>query len=115
MLINGLKFYNAMKMKNNSFYIFGYPAFVRNKSIQRENMGGAESVDDEFKIREHKKTGCFYLTQNEIDASKGTSGAAIFSIYEINNVHHTVIFGVHTGGNGDDIDYKSGAYNIGVL
>eukprot|EP01084_Bolivina_argentea_P042924 79122_1 len=61
-------------------------------------MWGAQSINDEFIIQKHQKTGCFYLKQNEIDASKGTSGAAIFSIYEFNDVNHAVIFGVHTGG-----------------
>eukprot|EP01084_Bolivina_argentea_P190127 326815_1 len=113
MLINGHKFNDAIKRKKNSYYIFGYPAFVKNK--ERDNIWGAESIDDEFTIKKHQKTECFYLTQNEIDASKGASGAAIFSIYEINNVHYTVIFGLHTGGKGDNIQYKNGAYNIGVL
>eukprot|EP01084_Bolivina_argentea_P050506 92891_1 len=115
MLLNGRKFYKRIKSKKNSFYIFGYPAFVKSKTDQRENMWGSESIEDEFTVIKHKKTECFYLTQNEIDASKGTSGAAIFSIHEIDNVHYTVIFAVHTGGNGNDIKYISGAYNIGVF
>eukprot|EP01084_Bolivina_argentea_P042925 79123_1 len=78
-------------------------------------MWGAQSINDEFIIQKHQKTGCFYLKQNEIDASKGTSGAAIFSIYEFNDVNHAVIFGVHTGGKGDDHKHKIGAYNTGVL
>eukprot|EP01084_Bolivina_argentea_P050503 92887_1 len=115
-LINGYrKFFDGMKVKNKSFYIFGYPAFVKSKTDQRENMWGSESIEDEFTVIKHKKTECFYLTQNEIDASKGTSGAAIFSIYEIDNVHYTVIFAVHTGGRGYDTEYKLGAYNIGIL
>eukprot|EP01084_Bolivina_argentea_P050501 92884_1 len=116
MLINGCRrLFDGMKIKNKSFYIFGYPAFVKGKTDQRENMWGGQSIEDEFTVIKHKKTGCFYLTQDEVDASKGTSGAAIFSIYEIDNVHYTVIFAVHTGGNGNDIKYISGAYNIGVF
>eukprot|EP01084_Bolivina_argentea_P050504 92888_1 len=115
MLLNGRKFYKRIKSKKNSFYIFGYPAFVKGETTQQENMWGAESIEDEFEVIKHKKTGCFYLTQNEIDASVGTSGAAIFSIYKINNVHYTAIFGMHTGGKGNDIKYKSGAFNIGIL
>eukprot|EP01084_Bolivina_argentea_P136545 240473_1 len=40
MLINGCKFYNAMLNSKNSYYIFGYPAYVKGESIVRENMWG---------------------------------------------------------------------------
>eukprot|EP01084_Bolivina_argentea_P272451 463890_1 len=118
MLIDGLKFYNSMSFKkHNSYYIFGYPKCVRKNdtTIEPKNMWGDESINDGITTTKHKKTGCFYLRQKEIDASSGTSGAAIFSIYKINNVHCTVIFGVHTGGVGNEGKWKPGAYNIGVL
>eukprot|EP01084_Bolivina_argentea_P209728 357179_1 len=39
MLLNGHRFYHTIKKTNNSFYIFGYPAYVKgNETTQRENM-----------------------------------------------------------------------------
>eukprot|EP01084_Bolivina_argentea_P266333 451723_1 len=103
MLLVDAKLFHRIKGQL-SYYIYGYPAIVGN--IKRKEMWGAESINDIFKYEENEyDNGQSFLKQTEIDASKGTSGAAIFSIFN----QYTLIFAIHTGGS------IKNHYNVGTL
>eukprot|EP01084_Bolivina_argentea_P249444 417575_1 len=107
-LIN-TKLYHAISNKPTpEYYIYGYPDQVKinNISTTVKEMYGAESIKDEFIIKQnsHKR---FFIKQTEIDASCGQSGAAIFSTHN----DYIVIIGIHTGGQ----TFQGQTYNAGNL
>eukprot|EP01084_Bolivina_argentea_P266331 451720_1 len=109
LLVDG-KLFQRVRDKH-AYYIFGYPQTViknpfTDKYKQREAMWGAESISDVFEYEFNDyNNGQSFLKQREIDASSGTSGAAIFSIYG----KYILIFGIHTGGS------KTFKYNVGTI
>eukprot|EP01084_Bolivina_argentea_P249228 417118_1 len=94
---------NKFQSHKLPYFIFGYPHSVdKEKDKQREEMWGAASIKDNYSLKENLNSD-LYLTQAEIDTSKGQSGAPVFSLHN----EYALIFALHVGG--------ADSYNIATL